>query len=389
MCKKEGGYRAPLIHKSRVAVAVVESPDPREASRRMADLVDCGSENHQGKNSHRDQPLKRLRFDCEDAGNRNRSGPVTVGNNVKAAPRLKNHQSELDAIASYIAGETHYATNTDYLISTAGTMDSAVSTSDEEPVQSEGEKEGEEENGSPLSKSGVYQALQSSFLLGTPASVRKTPQDLDEEELEQHRKEKNKKRNTDARDLEDYLPKLKKMPKGTRRYANQTGLTAYNHFGDPWDIDSHGLVILTNSHLRPYITRFRKKLMNKGGNPYKGEVEARLRAYKEIKSKVVVTSGGNSSHFAVLHVPIEKYQDGHDQDSYRDDIEEALEEGVNRASELSYKQVVICNDGARPFAGPKEAARRIPKSPAGLSTRTRLPRTGRIPKARRVPKTPA
>ncbi|KAK9524471.1 hypothetical protein VZT92_016864 [Zoarces viviparus] len=28
MCKKEGGYLAPLLHKSGVAVAVVESPEP-------------------------------------------------------------------------------------------------------------------------------------------------------------------------------------------------------------------------------------------------------------------------------------------------------------------------------------------------------------------------
>ncbi|KAK9517561.1 hypothetical protein VZT92_022920 [Zoarces viviparus] len=368
MCKKEGGYLAPLLHKSGVAVAVVESPEPPRSKTQVGEWLTWWLvvlRTIKGRVVTVISPSKDYDSIVKMLATEIGAGPVTVGNKVKAAARSKNHQSELDAIASYIAGEAHYATNTDDLISTAGTMDSEGSTSDEGPVLSEEEKEGEEENGSPLSKSGGYQALPSSFSFGTPALVRKTLQDLEEDEPEQHRKEKSKKNHTDARGPEDYLPKLKEMPKGTRKYANQTGLTAYNHFGDPWDIDSHGLVVLTNSHLRPHITRFRKKLTNEGGNPDREELEASLRAYRETKSKVVVTSGGNSSHFAVLHVPIEKYQDGHDQDSYRDDIEEALEEGVNRASELSYKRIVICNDGARsgnlPWEVAEEAAMRVKK----------------------------
>lgn len=148
----------------------------------------------------------------------------------------------------------------------------------------------------------------------------------------------------------EHLPALTSIPPGTRKVTAQGGLVVYHWIGSPWDIDGHGLIVLTNSQLRIHHGKFRKELTHRAGREYKQEVESRkTRSIGETEEgrDVIVTSGGNLAYYAVIHLPIAAYPGAAEFGEYQKKLLYTLDRGLDRAREIRCERVVMCVDGLR------------------------------------------
>ncbi|KAI3375197.1 hypothetical protein L3Q82_021699 [Scortum barcoo] len=101
------------------------------------------------------------------------------------------------------------------------------------------------------------------------------------------------------------------MPSGACRFGDQVGFKAYHWIGDPWDIDGHALLVLTDD--KPESAK--PDFPNPAGRAERGR-SFRMRLKKggpedwaraEEQRQVVMISGNRLPYYAVMCLPIEEY----------------------------------------------------------------------------------
>lgn len=82
----------------------------------------------------------------------------------------------------------------------------------------------------------------------------------------------------------------------------------------------------------------------------------------------IVTSGGQTSYFTIIHIPIRAYR-GRDDGQYMERMMERLEKGNDQAHKRQYR-IVICMDGRRSDNIPWEQAGKAAMGVVKLYLRT-------------------
>lgn len=106
------------------------------------------------------------------------------------------------------------------------------------------------------------------------------------------------------------------------------------------------LVVLTHSSLHALNSTFGRQLQDEAGSGYKEELSEAKRVPRGDK-RVVVTSGGETSYYAVIHVPVGSMVLHNDVQTIQEIHSKALEEGIRHAAALGSRQTVICTEAVR------------------------------------------
>ncbi|GLD65753.1 uncharacterized protein AKAME5_001719900, partial [Lates japonicus] len=103
------------------------------------------------------------------------------------------------------------------------------------------------------------------------------------------------------------LPRLHAMPEETRKINHQSGVRAYHHIGNPWDIDGDGLIVFSSEKMKVWNKKFLKELRQRAGPEYQQEVETRRMSGAGKLGPVRMVSGADLPYYGILHVIVEEY----------------------------------------------------------------------------------